>query len=166
MNVIASAPTTCPAVSELAAFDLGMLDADALESVAEHLKGCSSCMETLANLAAPEDELVSGLRCLKGSLETPLDKQVEDELAELLTNASKSPESAAEIAPPRAIREYELVEKIGEGGMGAVYRAVHANLGKNVALKLLARHRFDDEQAVARFHREMKAVGRLNHPHI
>src|SRR5207237_10173999 len=75
-------------------------------------------------------------------------------------------EPPAEIVPPRAIREYELVEKIGEGGMGAVYRAVHAKLGKNVALKLLARHRFDDEQAVARFHREMKAVGRLNHPHI
>jgi hypothetical protein len=50
--------------------------------------------------------------------------------------------------------------------MGAVYRAVHSKLGKSVALKILTRQKLGDEQAVSRFHREMKAVGQLSHPNI
>jgi serine/threonine protein kinase len=66
----------------------------------------------------------------------------------------------------KQIDEYRLLEKIGEGGMGAVFKAVHLRLEKVVAVKLLLAGRADDPQAVARFRREMRAVGRLNHPHI
>jgi len=62
--------------------------------------------------------------------------------------------------------EYRLLEKLGEGGMGTVYRALHTGLGRIVALKVLSGGRTEDEQAVARFQREMKAVGRLDHPNI
>ncbi len=66
----------------------------------------------------------------------------------------------------QVIRDYELLDKIGEGGMGAVYRANHTKLGKSVALKLMSADRMKDAEAVAQFKREMFAVGQLEHPNI
>lgn len=64
------------------------------------------------------------------------------------------------------LRDYEIVEKLGEGGMGAVYKALHTQLDKYVALKVLPPDRLENAQAVARFKREMRAVGKLDHPNI
>jgi WD40 repeat protein/serine/threonine protein kinase len=64
------------------------------------------------------------------------------------------------------IRDYQLLSKIGAGGMGTVYKALHTRLQKIVALKVLPDGRMDDPQAVERFEREMQAVGRLSHPNI
>ncbi|MGE0608554.1 MAG: SUMF1/EgtB/PvdO family nonheme iron enzyme [Pirellulales bacterium] len=61
---------------------------------------------------------------------------------------------------------YKLLKVLGQGGMGKVYQAQHTMLEKLVALKVLAAGKLDDSAAVARFEREMKAVGRLDHPHI
>ncbi len=61
---------------------------------------------------------------------------------------------------------YRLLEKLGEGGMGAVYKAVHEHLDKVVAVKVLPQHFTQQPDSIARFKREMKAVGKLNHPHI
>lgn len=57
-------------------------------------------------------------------------------------------------------------KKLGSGGMGTVYRAVHRKLNRTVALKLLPQDRFQSRDAVARFEREMQAVGMLQHPNI
>jgi serine/threonine protein kinase/formylglycine-generating enzyme required for sulfatase activity len=62
--------------------------------------------------------------------------------------------------------EYRLLEELGEGGMGTVYRAVHARLERVVAVKVLRRGRWADPASLTRFGREMKAVGRLRHPNI
>ncbi len=62
--------------------------------------------------------------------------------------------------------EYRLLEKLGEGGMGAVYRALHTKLGRQVALKVLPKGCIEDERAIARFEREMMAVGAVDHPNI
>jgi serine/threonine protein kinase len=77
--------------------------------------------------------------------------------------ASESPATASELGQ---LREYILLEKIAQGGMGAVYRAVHKRLDKIVALKTLPAERMSNPNAVARFTREMKAIGKLNHPNI
>ncbi|MFO0868824.1 MAG: serine/threonine-protein kinase [Pirellulales bacterium] len=61
---------------------------------------------------------------------------------------------------------YELVEKLGEGGMGSVWKARHVKLDKFVALKVLPVHLTQDPEAVRRFEREMRAVGKLDHPHV
>ncbi len=66
----------------------------------------------------------------------------------------------------RHIRDYELQEKIGEGGMGAVYRAMHVNLKRAVAIKVLPKDLTSDDEAISRFRREMEAVGRVVHPNI
>jgi|GEM_PF-2084865 len=62
--------------------------------------------------------------------------------------------------------QYELLSLLGQGGMGAVYQARHRKLGKVVALKVLPGERLQDRHAVARFEREMRAVGQLDHPNI
>lgn len=67
---------------------------------------------------------------------------------------------------PKQLREYKLLEKLGEGGMGTVYKAEHSKLKKTVALKILPAQRMRDAQSVERFQREMEAVGRLDHPNI
>ncbi|MEZ6129026.1 MAG: protein kinase [Planctomycetaceae bacterium] len=67
---------------------------------------------------------------------------------------------------PAVLGDYRLLEKLGQGGMGAVYRAEHVRLGKRVAIKLLPPETMNDSRAVARFQREMKAVGKLQHRNI
>jgi serine/threonine protein kinase len=63
--------------------------------------------------------------------------------------------------------QYRLLEKLThQGGMGTVYKALHVLLMKVVALKVLPSERMNHAEAVTRFQREMKAVGRLNHPNI
>jgi serine/threonine protein kinase len=62
--------------------------------------------------------------------------------------------------------EYQLLEKLGEGGMGTVYKAIHTELDRVVALKVLRKGREDDDEAIARFRREMKAVGQVDHPNL
>lgn len=64
------------------------------------------------------------------------------------------------------IRDYELRHVIGEGGMGTVYQAYHSRLKCDVALKVLPIGRSSPPETVARFEREMAAVGKLKHPHI
>ena len=71
--------------------------------------------------------------------------------------------------PPRRITrlgDYDLLKKLGQGGMGTVYKARHTRLKRVVALKVLPKNRLQDEVALARFEREMEAVGRLDHPNI
>jgi formylglycine-generating enzyme required for sulfatase activity/serine/threonine protein kinase len=68
--------------------------------------------------------------------------------------------------PKQDLGEYRLLTKLGEGGMGAVYKAVHTRLDKVVALKMLSPRLEDDPQWISRFELEMKAVGRVSHPNI
>ncbi|MBI1357922.1 MAG: protein kinase [Acidobacteria bacterium] len=66
----------------------------------------------------------------------------------------------------RSISHYRNLEKIGEGGMGVVYKAEDTNLDRVVALKFLSPRMLDDPQAKERFLREAKAAASLHHPNI
>ncbi len=61
---------------------------------------------------------------------------------------------------------YEIVSLLGVGGMGEVYRARDAKLGRDVALKVISPEFAHDEQRMARFQREAKVLASFNHPHI
>lgn len=65
-----------------------------------------------------------------------------------------------------ALGQYVLLEKVGEGGMGQVYKARQCNLDRMVALKVIRKECLDNPKVIARFQREIRAAGHLSHPNI
>ncbi|MCC7424296.1 MAG: protein kinase [Planctomycetaceae bacterium] len=92
------------------------------------------------------------------------------ELAELLRASGQITEYQADVLvtgrkAPLVLHEYHILDEIGRGGMGTVYRARHRTMERIVAVKLLRRAP-DGEHAVERFQREIKALAALSHPRI
>ncbi len=67
---------------------------------------------------------------------------------------------------PLVLDRYVLLDEIGHGGMGAVYKALHQQMERIVALKILPREAVNSPDKVRRFHREVRAAARLHHPNI
>jgi serine/threonine protein kinase/Tol biopolymer transport system component len=85
------------------------------------------------------------------------------DLADLFALALENPAPAS---APQQLGEYQLLEKLGAGGMGTVYKARHTELDRFVAIKILRPGQLDHGEAAARFRREIKLAGRLDHPNI
>src|SRR3954452_16488373 len=67
---------------------------------------------------------------------------------------------------PAQIGHYQLTSKLGEGGMGSVYRATDTKLNREVAIKVLPPAFAEDAARMARFEREAQVLASLNHPNI
>ena len=70
------------------------------------------------------------------------------------------------LEPGQKLSHYRLVEKIGEGGMGVVWKALDTHLERDVAVKILPDVFAGDAERLARFEREAKLLASLNHPNI
>lgn len=138
---------------------------------------------------SPDGAAATTVDKLRNELETiaiQLKKPVEQEPFEAEPACVRAVELAAEVAKkpvPAApkpklpkmvdvdpndlghVGSYKLLKLLGQGGMGAVYKALHPKLDKVVALKVLRAGRIKGE-LVDRFQREMKALGKLDHPHL
>lgn len=62
--------------------------------------------------------------------------------------------------------KYEIIEKIGEGGMSVVYKAIQKNIQKTIAIKILKESLLHDQESIQRFHEEARNAGALKHPNI
>src|SRR6478735_2823845 len=70
------------------------------------------------------------------------------------------------MSPHQAIGHYRILSKLGEGGMGAVYRATDTKLNRDVAIKVLPPAFAEDAARMQRFEREAQVLASLNHPNI
>ncbi|HEY0707698.1 MAG TPA: serine/threonine-protein kinase, partial [Polyangia bacterium] len=73
---------------------------------------------------------------------------------------------ADDLKPGTVLGKYRIVERLGSGGMGSVYRAVHTGIAKAVALKTMSPQLAADPRTAARFLREAASASRLDHPHV
>jgi serine/threonine-protein kinase len=80
--------------------------------------------------------------------------------------AAAKPQAPAGDAAPETIGDFRLTQKLGEGGMGAVYKAFQISMDRTVALKLLARNLAGNQAFVERFYREARTMAKLDHPNI
>lgn len=65
-----------------------------------------------------------------------------------------------------SLGSYVLLERVGEGGMGQVFKARHRGLGRISAVKIIRKEKLDSESAVKRFQREVRMAAQLNHPNV
>ena len=70
------------------------------------------------------------------------------------------------MSPEQTIGYFRVAGKLGEGGMGAVYRATGTHLNRDVAIKVLPAAFAEDANRIARFQREAQVLASLNHPNI
>ena len=168
-------PTVHPQPRQLAEFVQGALAPDDASIVARHLAECPECETTIQAIESKSDTMLTGLRS-----PAPDDPYIQE--AEFRRAAEQAAAIPGVEAPPRPevdkptavstkaptpqLGPYKLLTKLGEGGMGAVFKAQHEHLEKLVAIKVLPKNAMNDKAAVERFRREMKAVGRLHHPNI
>ncbi len=166
--------TKCQPVDVLSAFVAGDLPEDGAEAVLEHLETCADCEATVAQLECQVSAFLGQLRipasedpCLR---EPGCERVIRRAVAigERCSNPDLAPAPPSAAVAPKlgTIQEYQLLEKLGAGGMGTVYKAWQTKLKRFVALKMLSKDRLARPQAVERFEREMAAVGALEHPHI
>ncbi|MGL4461260.1 MAG: serine/threonine-protein kinase, partial [Planctomycetia bacterium] len=80
--------------------------------------------------------------------------------------AEKAKEKAEKVANAPEIPGYVIISKLGEGGMGAVFKAEQESMQRIVALKILAPHLSSNSQFVDRFYREARASARIDHPNV
>ena len=164
---------TCPSQEELARFCRGELPNPRLDDLAAHLDSCSHCQSLLPSVGDTGDDLLSELRqisTLGAAQDQTFGKEIADIESFSVDLLGEALERQASGAPgdyvPQRLGEYVLLNQIGSGGMGTVYRAIHSRLQKVVALKVLSPRRLNEARAKARFEREMRAVGQLSHPNI
>jgi serine/threonine protein kinase len=164
----------CPTRDQLAAFSHSTLAPAALESVAEHLASCLGCAAVVREMDESVDGLLAELRRParpEPFADEPACRQLEEaaqsfadgegDLATVADGRRPIPQLA-----PFQLRQYRILEKLGQGGMGTVYKALHVRLNQVVAIKMIRPDRQSDFQVVARFHREMKTLGSLRHPNV
>ncbi|MBS0207689.1 MAG: protein kinase [Planctomycetes bacterium] len=157
----------CPSRAELSRFALGNLSLRDLGGLALHIEQCAACQQTLNELDAEADPLISGLRPAGGD-----GTGAADTLPHTLLEAAlgaRQPSNAFTLGPdgaPRRLGKFELLEELGSGSFGHVFRARDVELGRMVAIKVLRSGSLASDQDVDRLMREARAAAQLKHPGI
>ena len=181
----------CPEPARLHSLLAGTLTGDEEQRLVEHIDRCPRCREQLDRLAASSDPIdgwkpvMSALTAVSPELERVLDglkrnppvgqpattterQSGPTTVPERLDEGVAGWEQTQRISPsiPASIGPYELVERVGEGGMGVVYKAVDRQLNRVVAVKVLSHALASSPLAKRRFIREAQAAAAVCHEHV
>ncbi|MCA9215797.1 MAG: serine/threonine protein kinase [Planctomycetales bacterium] len=168
----------CPEYQILSDYMFGRLDEHLRTDVETHLGKCLSCLSVLDSVRKTDDPVFRLLRWpdttnsdtthaqLSSSEPTPANSRAISTTNSTVTSAESSAGDFDDELPA-VIGDYEVIDTIGSGGMGRIYKARHTHLGRVVAMKLLPSDRLKDKLAVQRFRKEVLASGKLlNHPNV
>ncbi len=174
------APGSCPDEEALATLAEGRGQGSGREGVEDHLAGCPACRALVAALLrespAPaflEHEAPAGgapppppvlPKDLAGDGAPPPPARAAETRASGAEEEGGAPAAAAGI--PASFGPYRIVRRIGAGGMGVVYEAVHPQRQRSEALKVLKGGLGDLPEFTERFHREVRALANLSHDHV
>jgi serine/threonine protein kinase len=151
---------SCPAPDELAKFAIGDLPADEFDRIADHVASCPDCEAALDRLGPIDDPLLTHLHGLDAAVTTA------GLVPDRLLQTARRVRHAVEPSPNRQLGKFELLEELGVGSFGRVYRARDSQLGRIVAIKLLRAGEFASREEVDRFLREARSAAQLQHPGI
>jgi serine/threonine protein kinase len=155
----------CPDRSELAEFVTGNVAAEAFQRIARHIECCGDCESAVGALDNPADPFLARLRQAATEGGTAPDAVPPELLA--VARSCFGDGRASGDAPatcPRRLGKFELLEELGLGSFGHVFRARDTELGRTVAIKLLRAGRLASREEVDRFVREARSAARLQHP--
>jgi uncharacterized protein (TIGR03067 family) len=150
-----------PDPDRLAAFRLGKVGEDELAEIESHVARCDRCCRSLKGL--PDDSFVSLVRQLTGRTPATPSSKREATWDQADTMTEPEPEVPPDL---RDHPRYQILDRLGQGGMGVIYKARHRLMERVVALKVLPPRLLDRPDSVERFRREVKGAARLSHANI
>ena len=155
--------STHPTRQDLADFLLEKLDSERTEAIGQHVDGCSECQQALVEL---EEKIKlpgkdSAVKCPSNVLEEM--KHASPPLAGTQTE-DYVPKSGE--APPEQIGPFPVIEELGAGGMGIVYKVKDSTFDRELAVKVLKKRLQSNPQAHQRFKDEARIMAQLQHPGI
>lgn len=168
--------SACLSTEDLRSYVLGSMNDQNAAELEQHLVECSHCEQLLVSLEDHSDAFIQALSVLPASsddeadyrrlreeaLKAPVEIADPARAKELFRHTSRL-RDPVEAPLPFQMGNYELLERIGRGASGAVYRARHSRLNKTVAVKVLDPACAD---ALESFVQETETIGSLTHPHV
>lgn len=163
----------CPNRDRLAAYLLGGLDEVDLKALEEHFEKCGRCQAALDELEPACNNLMAelfGPEPDASHIDEPECLEAMSRVEEIV-RATPAPDhppgfALAGLEEGCVLGQYRLVEAVSQGGMGIVFKAIHTQLRRIVAVKVLSVRHTADSRRLLRFRREMEAIGKLEHPNI
>lgn len=156
--------SACPRQEELARFAVGDLPQSLLARLSSHVLECPRCEAALQEFDAVADPLVTQLRSAGADSPEPLD--IPDRFLAAVRNVREAKPASMLASVPRQLGKFALLEELGMGSFGQVYRAHDTQLDRIVAIKLLRAGSFASREDVDRFLREARSAAQLQHAGI
>jgi len=159
----------CPTSDDLNRYLAGESASSGFESLDGHISMCAQCQQKLVRLGEAQNPISHLIADVVKSPPIQLTVSLQQSLERIRSrpmSENRTGQKSMDFENIALIRDYRILESIGEGGMGCVFRAIHTRLNRPVAIKVLRQDRVNSREAVSRFSREMQLIAQLEHPNI